>query len=138
MKNNFAKSDFASLPEVERINALSASGKQIERYSYSKPLTDEDIAKKNVKINEALERVIELKEDRKDIGAEIKEQEEIIAENHKHVIGKYVSVREKVWEVVDTEAGVIEIINKDGDVIESKFIKSGTQLNMFRQAKDAV
>ena len=63
MENNFRKSDFASLPEVERINALNASGEIIEKFSYSKPLTDEDIAKKNVKINQALARIIELTED---------------------------------------------------------------------------
>ena len=58
MENNFTKSDFASLPEIERINALNMSGEIIERHSYSKPLTDDQIAAKNVLINQAIQRIV--------------------------------------------------------------------------------
>lgn len=132
---NLKKSDYAELPEVQRINALSTEGELIQHHRYHKPLSEEDIAEKNVKLNNAIQRITDLEEDRKDLGAEIKEQKKIITEMHQHVTDKFVSVSEDVYSVIDTVEGVIETINKSGEIIESKRIKTGTQLNMYKQSE---
>lgn len=132
------KSDFANMPEMQRLNALNESGKILPGYSYSKPLTEEDIKKKNIELNQAIQRIGQLEEERKDIGSLIKDQKEIVNKNNKEVIDKFISVSEKCWEIIDTEMNVVEIINSDGHIIESSRIKGGEQLNMFRQTKDAV
>ena len=130
---NLKQSDYAQLPEVQRINALISEGELIQHYRYHRPLSDDDIAEKNIKLNNSIERIDILEEKRKDLGAEIKEQKAIIKEMHGHVMDKFVSVSEDVYSVIDTTKGVTEIINKDGNIIESKRIKTGTQLNMYKQ-----
>ena len=132
------KSDYAELPEVQRIDALATEGELISHHKYYMPLTDEDIAEKNIKLNNSIHRISTLEEERKDIGAEIKEQKKIIQEMHTQVTDKFVSVTEDVYSVIDTTAGVIETINKNGEIIESKQLKKGVQLNMYKQSKEAM
>lgn len=139
MENQLEQSDFVNLQEVERINALNINAeKTIEKFNYSKPLTESDIAKKNSEINQALQRINELSEDKKDLSAMIKEQTKIISENNQEVISKFVQVSEKVWEIINPDSGYIETINKDGFIVEKTRIKSGTQMNLFGKKKEAI
>ncbi len=131
------KSDYAMLPEVQRINTLATEGTLVTSHQYYQPLDEDEIAEKNVKLNAAIRKITFLELDRKDISSEIKEEKKIIEEMHKHVTDKFISVTEDVYDVVDIANNVIETINKKGEIIDSKILKKGTQLNMYKEAEKA-
>ncbi len=130
------KSDFFNLPEVERINALNQSADKFnDNYTYSKPLSEAEIKTKSAGIIQALQVIQDLTEDKKELSVLVKEQNKIIAVNHKEVISKFVQVKERVWEVINVDSGFVETINKEGFIIEETRIKSGTQMNIFNNKK---
>lgn len=133
----FEKSEFFSLPEAERISALETHCEGVlEDFAYSKPLTKIEIDAKNVEINQALQEIERLKEDRKELNGQIKNQTGIILENNRDVISKFVKVTEKIWLVNDFSTGHLCKINSEGIIIEKTRLKGGVQMNIFNTPKE--
>lgn len=136
---NLERSDFYNLGDVERINSLNASTKDIrEKYHYSKPLLDDDVKKRNEEIHEALADNEEITEEKKDLSAKMKENTKIINTNHKEIMAKSVMVTEKVWKIPNPGSGYIEIINSEGLIVDTEKMKPGTQLSVFAKNRDAI
>ncbi len=136
---NLEKSDFYNLNDVERINALNASTKEIrEKYRYSKPLLDEDVKQRNEEIHNALAENERISEEKKVLSAEMKENTKTINTNHKEIMAKSVMVTEKVWKIPNTETKFIEIINSEGLIVDQERMKTGSQMSIFAQNSAAV
>jgi hypothetical protein len=133
--------DFYHLDEDQRLQALDTNAESVdENYVYSRPLTEGEIKRKNDEINQALQEIERLKEDRKGLNQLIKTQTEIVMDNNRNVISKHIQVTEKVWNVANTVTGIIEVINKDGYIVDSIRMNSPRMINMFRanQQKEAM
>jgi len=136
MENLLEKSDYFELDKVERINSLNTESEEVkENYSYSRPLSDDEIKIKNAQINQAIQEIERLKEEGKELTARKSEQTKLILENNKEVISKFVQKTGKVWKVINTSTGFIETINEEGYIIEKSKIKSGSMVNMFKANK---
>ena len=133
MDHYFEESDFFSMPEKERIEALNNNCEEVKNsFTYSKPLTEHQIKAKNIEINQALQEIARLKEERKELSKHIREQNEIVDINNEEVIQKFTEATERIWYVINLESGYLEKINSEGYIIEKSRIKSGTTMNMFR------
>jgi hypothetical protein len=131
----YKKSDFYDMPETERINALNTNAEKVlQNYAYSKQLTEGEIKEKNREINQALQEINRLKEERKLLTKEIATHTEIILNNNKEVITGETMVNETIWLVNDNTTGYLEKINAEGLIIERTRMAEGATMNMFRVA----
>lgn len=139
MDEYLEKSDFANLPELERIKALDDHAqKKIPGFSYSKHLTQFDIDTKNVELNQALQEIERLKNERKKFSQLIASQWQIVQNNSKEVVQKFTNVTETAWEINNFDTGYMELINTDGLVIQKTRLKGGIQMNIFNSQKEAM
>jgi len=127
------KSDYANLEEELRIKNLNLESEDTHpKFTYIKPLTEDDIKIKNEDLNQAIQRIKEFNEERKEIGKKIKEQNLIIYSNNEQVINKGLKITEMVWEVNNFDRGVVEYINSEGLIVDEKKLQSTTQRNLFK------
>ncbi len=135
----FEKSDFAALPESERIKSLDDNAqKKHPAYSYSLPLTKLEIEKKNIELNQALQEIERLKTERKEYSKLISKQWEIVKLNSKEVVRGLSDVVEPVWEVNNFVTQYMELINSEGLIIQKTRLKGGVQMNIFNAQKEAM
>lgn len=133
------RSDFYLMPDSERATALEANCDEVKQnYVYSKQLSEFEIAAKNSLINQALQEIERLKEERKDLNALIKAELEIVSLNNVDVINKFVKVTENCYLVNDFVTGYACVINPEGLIIEKTRLKRGAQMNIFNQQKEAI
>lgn len=143
MNYELEKSDFHDMQEAERIASLNQHCEETEnQFTYTKPLSEDDIKQLNIELNQALQRIEELSEERKELGKQIREQNLLIKGHNFKIINKGQKVTEMVWVVTNLDTGYLETINSEGLIVEKKKIKNGAQVNMFRKhehdSRDAV
>jgi exonuclease I len=141
MERRFKKNQlFAEMDENARIEALNTNSETIdEDYLYTNNLSEVQIKEKNVIVNQTINKVIALKDQRKAMNAEIAKLEKKYIENSIEVVKGVVEVTEKTWIINNYETGMAERINADAEVIDSWRFKEGSTMNLFNnQNKEAM
>lgn len=86
-----------------------------------------------MELNQALNQVEILKEERKDLNEKIKEQSTIVSVNNQKIIRGYEEVTERVYTVNNHHSGFAEVINEAGYIIERHRFKEGSEMSLFER-----
>jgi len=129
--DQFEKSQFCELSAKERIEQLNANcDKAIPSYKYYRELTSFEKEQNNEDVIQGIAAVNRLKEDRKELNKKIAVHGKGIAKAHEDLITGQTEVTEDVFEVANMGTGYMETINRDGLIIEKRFMKGGVQMTL--------
>lgn len=126
------KSEFYGIPNVEEVLKTNSS-KAIAGYSYSVPLEKGEIESKNNEINQALAKLQDLRDQRKTLTELAKIENTIIQQNHMEIMTGSTQKVDTVYEFLDNETGILELINSKGYIVSSMRVKQA-QMSMFGKA----
>lgn len=127
--------DYQDMTREDRIMTLNnTSDRVMENYSFSRPLTEKEIATKNSDLNQALQNIRNLEDKRKEINDLMKIEKEIVQESNKQILNGFVECNERIWEVVDTVNGTLDRINADGLIIDTIRLKNAQEVSIFNKS----
>jgi len=130
------KSDFFDMDRSERIDALEINCVKVkEGHVYQKPLSKEEIDKRNDEINENLQSIEKLKEERKKLTKLISEKNQGIRKNNNEVTQGFMEAIGKIWTVHNSDTKFAELINEDGYIVEKTRLEKGSTMNLFNKQK---
>ena len=133
MKKQFEVNEFfASMSESDRLNAMdAASDRKTENYKYYRGLKTSELREKMEQINQLWQEIKSIEEEKKELTAQAKPLKAESESLHIEVSQKQLQFEETVWQVNNEETGRTELLNSQGQIIDSWRYKEGTQLNMY-------
>jgi hypothetical protein len=134
------KSEFFGLDQKDLMTALESNCNEVvKQYTYSKKLTKLEIDEKNAQINQALQEIGRVKEEKKVLQKQIKQNTDLILVNNQDVISGSETITETVYIVEDSVAGQKMWINSEGLIVKKTRLKGAVQMNMFiNKEKEAI
>lgn len=128
-------SEYAKMDIAERLDSLQATCEEvIPDFRYSRKITMEEKEGLQDEITQRLATNSDLSEQIKGLNSQKRDNTKVIAENNEIVVAGFVSKKEKVFKVINTESGFFEYINEDGMIVEKERIKGIHNSNIFRNA----
>ena len=133
MKKQFETNEFfASMSENDRLNAMdAASDRKTENYLYYRGLKTSELRDKMEQINQLWQEIKVIEGEKKELTAKAKPLKEESESLHTEVSQKQLQFEETVWQINNEETGRTELLNSQGQIIDSWRYKEGTQMNLY-------